>query len=448
LRTRVTMAILAAGSVFVGTTTAQSARPKNQAEKDACNAAINWNVISRKVESPLVEQAKGFLVIKHSLLLDSKAPETSVNVSGSDEAREKSELKPDLDTLLSSVWDLETGLIRRVYPSDLHKSDVPHLSVRILPDSGLVAQACTPGEDQKTIQISDVLIQRLREDALQEAIVLEPGPKVYPTKEKLLNELSDFHPTNLTSVDFLHETDAYQRAVSRNVFDAWSIAKNANSIYMRALLFVLAHEASHVWFDRCETPDETRADDYGLLISTTWAAEQFQYAALKAQRETARKKFIAQKKQERKLAQAKLKRGLSPREEELRSDFEAAANLTNDQIARSVDEELGPTELEDLSRPLGHLGFETITLVYVKAGISGDDATHPTFEVRRSRLEDGYRRESLEGEKILHAMYGGKTRFESFMAHTQETKGAEMVGSLFEVSEIDNAKHPECEIQP
>src|SRR5580704_11158628 len=139
------MAILAAGSVFVGTTTAQSARPKNQLEKDACNAAINWNVVSRKVESPLVEQAKGFLVIKHSLLLDSKAAETSVNVSGSDgEAREKSELKPDLDALLSFVWDLETGLIRKVYPSDLHKSDVPHLSVRILPDSGLVAQACTP----------------------------------------------------------------------------------------------------------------------------------------------------------------------------------------------------------------------------------------------------------------------------------------------------------------
>ena len=184
------------------------------------------------------------------------------------------------------------------------------------------------------------------------------------------------------------------------------------------------------------------------MISTTWAAEQFQYAALKAQRETARQKFIAQKKQERKLAQAKLKRGLSPSEEELRSDFEAAANLTNDQIALSVDEELGPAELEDLGRPLGHLGFETITLVYVKAGITGDDATHPTFEVRRSRLEDGYRKESLEGEKIMHAMFGGKKRFESFMAHTQEKKGADMVVSLFEVSEIDNAKNPECEIRP
>jgi len=443
------MAILAAGSVFLGTTGAQSARPKNQTEKDACNAAINWNVISRKVESPLVEQAKGFLIIKHSLLFDTEAAETSVNVSGSDgTAREKAVLKPDLDALLSFVWDLETGLIRKVYPSDLHKSDVPHLSVRILSDSGLVAQACIPEEDQKTIQISDVLIQRLREDALQEAITLEPGPKVFRTKEKLLSELSDFHPSNLTSDDFLHDTDAYQRAVSRNVNDAWIIARNANSIYVRALLFVLAHEASHVWFDRCVTPEETRADDYGLLISTTWAAEQFQYAALKAQRETARKKFVAQKIQERKLAQTKLKQGLTPSEEELRSDFEAAANLTNDQIARSVDEELGPGELEDLSRPLGHLGFETLTLVYVKAGITGDDAFHPTFEVRRSRLEDGYRKESLEGEKIMHAIFGGKKRFELFTAHTQEKKGVEMVGSLFELSEIDNAKHPECEIQP
>jgi hypothetical protein len=269
-----------------------------------------------------------------------------------------------------------------------------------------------------------------------------------PRKESLLSELSDFQPSNLTGDDFLHGTDAYQRSVNRKVMDAWAISRNANSIYVRALLFVLAHEASHVWFDRCETPEETRADDYGLLVSTTWAAEQFQYTAVKAQRETARKKLITRKKEERKSAQTKLRRGLSPTEEDNRSELEARAGLTDNQITRSVDKELGSGELEDLARPLGHLGFETITLVYVKAGITGDDASHPTFEVRQSRLEDGYRKETLEGEKIMHAMYGGKKRFELFIAQTQEKKGAEMVGSLFELSEIDNAKHPECEIQP
>ena len=120
---------------------------------------------------------------------------------------------------------------------------------------------------------------------------------------------------------------------------------------------------------------------------------------------------------------------------------------TDLEIERSIDEDLGSDNLADLARPLGRLGFETITLVYVKAGITGDDDTHPTFAVRKQRLEEGYRTESLEGEKIMHAIFGGKKQFDLFVEKSQTKAGNEMIGSLFELSEIDNATHSECEIQ-
>jgi hypothetical protein len=434
--------------VSIGTA-AQSVRPKNQAEQDACNAAINYNLLSRKWEVPLIDQAKSFLVVKHALLFDTEVAPTGDKGSGTDSMPQgRGDLKPDIDALLSFVWELEMNVIRKIYSSDLHKSEVPHLAVHVLTNSGPVAQACADGEDTTTIQLSDLLVKRLREESFQQAITEQPGPKPFKTEAQLLKEITNFRPLSLTAEDFLHSSEAYEQSLNVKVLDAWSLSRIANSIYVRAVLFVLAHEASHVWFDHCQPPpDETRADDYGLLVSTTWAAEQFQFAVLKAQLQNSREKLIAQKQQERKEAQAKLKRGLKPDERQYRADLETIAGLTNDEIIRSVDEDLGANDAEDMAHPLGRLGFETFTLVYEKAGITGDDATHPALNVRQARLEKGYKDETLEGEKILHEMYGGKKNFKIFVEQNQQQRANEMLDPLFDIFEIDGSKHAECEIK-
>jgi hypothetical protein len=441
------MAIVGIGSVLLGVADAQSVHPRNNQEKDACNAAINLNMISKRLEAPTVSQMNEFLVIKHSLLFDRRSDSLGSKSGMGTKQFEPADLKPDLDELLSFIWSLETDVIPKLYPSALHTVSAPHLTVRILQNSGLAAGACALAEPNTVIQVSDTLVKQLREVAVQEAIAETPGPKMFLTKEKLLDEIIEFEPAQLTTDDVLNRTEAYERAANRKILDAWGISQLANRIYVRALLFVLGHEAAHIWFDQCKTPDEARADDYGLLVSTTWAAEQFQYAALKAQREKRRNQLITEKKQERKLARMKLRRGLTGGQDDTPSELLATAKLTDLEIERSIDEDLGNDDLTDLARPLGRLGFETITLVYVKAGITGDDATHPTFAVRKQRLEEGYRTESLEGEKIMHAIFGGKKQFDLFVAKSQTGAGDEMIGSLFELSEIDNATHSECEIQ-
>lgn len=171
--------------------------------------------------------------------------------------------------------------------------------------------------------------------------------------------------------------------------------------YVKALLFLLSHEAAHHWLDHCPENGvtifaETRADDYGLLISTSWLGDQFNFAQQQADAANFRRALIKQAKENREEAKKRFRQNSYSIEPGYSFSLdrywdEKTANETDAALEHRINRDLPPKTEPDFS--LGRLGFETFVDVYEKAGLKEyleGNSTHPphgnTIEASQVRL--------------------------------------------------------------
>jgi hypothetical protein len=429
--------------------------PSNVQEQEACNKAINWTYLYHQFIDRPMEASNSFLVIRHSqlfVLADQDATSNLPTTEESSRQQNDAALTIDLDDLLRRIWNLETNNMRVLYPDPIHSIKYPILKAQVTAAMGLDARSCVPGEDQHTILISEVLLRKLWEESLRSAVATEyTFDKDLNTPAKLLDAVATLRAINLTTNDILHDSDAdaNDARLLQLATNAYRISEIANQTYNRAILFILAHESAHVWFDQCEgTPQETRADDYGLLLSTTWAGEQFQHFVLASERNRAIDKYIAENKKQRMNARRLLKRVPKDASEFDEERLKETAALTDAQIAGMASDEYPEQDVLDFAHPFGEAGYEIFNTVYKNADLTGDDDTHLSLADREARLEKGYGDETLHGEEILLRLYKNRDRLKLMVESTQRIAGDDFVMSIFAIDEVERRRHPECEIRP
>jgi hypothetical protein len=376
----------------------------------------------------------------------------------------KKTITAELNQLLDVIWNTEMRVVRKVYVTKRHEVDYPKLTA-VLVDGGFGAWACVRRESSRTILVSTGLVERVWADSLRDAVNNQlPRNKKLDNEIKLLDTVRTLPGLGINYNDAIEQNAKFQEYAYAFALaiDAYAISKIASRAYYRALIFILAHETAHYWFDKCEpgSESEIKADDYGLLISTTWAGEQFEYAIKESRRQVAKRDYVLRLKEERLQSRKRLKAAARRREGlgntdknqldavagslQLAEDRELA-KLTDKQISHEADE-LYPRDAMELTHPLGRLGYETIVEVYKAAGFTESDNTHLSLQDRIDRLRRGYEVETLEGATVLKRLFNGSRGLEAVTAQITKSQSDKFLDAMIPSGPI--SLHPECEIVP
>jgi hypothetical protein len=383
--------------------------------KERCNQFLAFRDVWDKGIAEAANAINQSLIAKHSTFWATGMQHTDSEGTQHLTQSQEAALTEDLNKLLDIVWQIEMSVVRRLYVSPEHARPFPHLKVKLDSDSEMGAWACL---DKTTMQISPTLIRNMWINSVNEQISSRIELDI-KSQDQLLEAIRLTKPPKVTYQDFVHDTENAIRGADYNRLKlaAYGMAKFASIEYVKALLFLLSHEAAHHWLDHCPPYgvtiySETRADDYGLLVSSSWLGEQFNQAQLEADSANLRRTLINQAREERKAAVARLKANsyeaepsftLSPdkfSDQQIASESDAA-------ITRRIERDL-PSKSE-MPFSLGRQGFQTFVDVYEKAGLKEyleGNSTHPSVAVRLKRLEHGYASENLKGRDILLGRLG------------------------------------------
>lgn len=431
---------------------------RNELSKDAltpkerCNRIMADNEMWGNEIQEAVKATSQLLVAKHAVYWASNAEEQTGALSKEDEAQ----LTADLNNLLDLAWQIEMHVVRGLYKGPEHTRPFHHLKVSLDPEADLGAWACS---DKDTIQVSTLLIRKLWANAIHEQIK-ERFELEIDSESKLFATMGMPEPPDVTYQQFLDQTEAV--AARENYYSvklaAYGVVRMATIDYVKALLFLLSHEAAHLWLDRCPSNGvsiyrETRADDYGLLISSSWLGEQFNFATQQADAANLRTKLIKQAKENREDARKRLKVNHYPPEPgfsfspEKFSD-EQTANESDAAIERRIYKDVPGDSANDIFS-LGRQGFETFVDVYEKVGMKEyleGNTTHPPMEVRLKRLKYGYKSENFVGKQILLNRLGTERELQKLVQKQSDERAAKMIEPLVMMLAPDITKsYPECE---
>jgi hypothetical protein len=427
-----------------------------ESPKEQCKQFLAEKKVWDKGIQEAVTAMNQSIVVKHAAFW---VTGTQSDTLGGSEAphlteAQQAELTDDLDKLLDIVWQIEVNVVRKLYTGPEHARRFSHLRAKLDPESDMGAWACF---DTNTIQISPLLIKNIWINSVREQTSGGFEPDIR-SQEQLLDAIHLPKPPDVTYQEFLDNTENAIRGEKYNGLKmaANGLVKLASIDYMKALLFLLSHEAAHHWLDRCPPygvtiSSETRADDYGLLISSSWLGEQFNFAQREAQAANLKRKLIRQAKEDREKAKKRLRINSYPIEPGFfdpdKLSDQQTAKESDAAIERRIDQDLPPKT--DAPFSLGRLGFETFVDVYEKAGLREyveGNSTHPPMAVRLKRLEHGYASENLVGKNILLERLGTERALQRLVEKMDQKRADTMLESfLTPLIQNTTASYPECD---
>ncbi len=355
-----------------------------------------------------------------------------------------SEISLDLERLLHQIWHIEEDLILPLDSAQKRNTPLIHLHAELDGGNDFSAWACSKLPD--TLAISSSFMACLANDALDQAIELmgsdlvvdgtfgdddDPATRRRASLDRIRD--IDFHPMSERAIEALSIDEQNNRGkLFEESGDLYFMVKRAQIQYYQALLFVLGHEAAHHWFDRCSEKRsraaEVRADAFGLLVSTTAMGEQYLSVISKEDVASLRKRRLADLLAERDEARTRLKANqykslsvqgmLNDPFEPDRGTDRYLTSRSYSQIRAEVSSEVGNPDAFFL-RPLGELGYETMSAVYNNSGFieySKGDFVHPSLADRVDHLDEEYKQEILKADGILISHFRSRENLDRSIA--------------------------------
>lgn len=287
------------------------------------------------------------------------------------------------------------------------------------PDTGMAMSGLAFGEDLKTPM--DVLRAARR-------LVSEASPWIETNQGKDDEQWRKGQPM-----------DVIEQAALRE--DLVDIQTFATLQYAKLIAFVIGHESSHMWIDNCSSgTSETRADDFGFMLSSLLLDEQMIHAmlynALTLTRQGFEHKYQAYRAVARQKSAGKVGAGESSDLKECYSRWAEMSDKELNRRAKALSDVASKYYREALTDfppqwrgPISKKGFELFTSVYEDIGTAeyrGSDATHPDIEARKVRLTDKY----ANGSQIVNKVFGQFVRHDIQMSETSATDRSEYIESL------------------
>jgi hypothetical protein len=235
--------------------------------------------------------------------------------------------------------------------------------------------------------------------------------------------------------------DVFEQAALRE--DLVAIQTFATLQYAKLIAFVIGHESSHMWIDNCSSnTSETRADDFGFMLSSLLLDEQMIHAmlynALTLTRQGFEHKYQAYRAVARHKSAGKFGAGDSVDLKDCYSKWATMSDRELNRRAKALSDVASKYYREALTDfppqwrgPISKKGFELFTSVYEDIGTAeyrGSDATHPDIEARKARLTDKYANES----QIVNKVFGQFVRHDINVSETSATDRSEYIESLIQ----------------
>ncbi|HSY99636.1 MAG TPA: hypothetical protein VK788_09075 [Terriglobales bacterium] len=366
-------------------------------------------------------------------------------------------LGADLANLTKLLVSLDARVVRPLHFTEVSADDhfVAPFSVRVSNGGPNAFANCG---SEPAVEVTSQLLYALWRDALQAQLDLfEFDGDI----DKFVSIMYGLRPSSVSVHDVSARTVRYKKQFDDLIPEMGTLmrvrvmVRAASVEYIKSLLFVLGHEASHLWFDHCNGNSEAEisADIYGLVLSTSILGEQFEPAFNEAQGSL----MIKQSEQTWDknhpggcLSEAEVESRInklwdqipgkvlrigtpeyerfSDKQDQIRvracADRESFIGMTRE----AVEGIKADSAKDSQSYLFGRRGYRLLASVYEHAGLSeSSDPTHLAFSARSKLLSQAFEHESSEAKANLLKVFGG----EQNLATTIQLEGQGAFGTVF-----------------